>query len=95
LIGSSIAIGFCHGKGKDCIPIEDEENRNKAIKEANELYSEFIRKFHSTHCKELTGCDFSKPEDATRYMEKEVYKNRCFVFFNFVMNRFIEKEKQK
>jgi len=28
-------------------------------------------------------------------MEKEIYKDKCFVFFNFVMNRFIEIEKQK
>jgi len=95
LIGSSIAIGLRHGKGKNCIPKEDEESRNKAVKEVNMLYKDFIHKFNSTNCKELTACDFSKQEDANRYMEKEVYKNTCFIFFNFVMNRLIEKEKQK
>jgi len=40
-------------------------------------------------------CDFSKPEDLKKYVEKEVYKEKCFVFFNFVMNRFMEIDKLK
>ncbi len=95
LIGSAIAIGLRHGKGKVCMPKEDEEYRNSAIKEVNMLYNDFINKFNSTNCKELTSCDFSRPGDLNKYMEKEIYKEKCFVFFNFVMNRFIEIEKQK
>jgi hypothetical protein len=75
--------------------MEDEEHRNLAVKEVNSLYKDFITKFNGTNCKELISCDFSKPEDLTKYMEKEIYKEKCFVFFNFIMNRFIEKEKQK
>lgn len=95
LIGSSVAIGLRHGKGKECIPKEDEDSRNKAVKEVNMLYNDFIHTFNSTNCKDLTACDFSKTEDLARYMEQEVYKEKCFVFFKFVMNRFIEKEEQK
>jgi len=75
--------------------MEDEEYRNRAVKEVHSLYKDFIAKFNSTHCKELTSCDFSKPDDLTKYMEKEIYKEKCFVFFNFIMNRFVELEKQK
>ena len=95
LIGSAAAIGLRCGKGKDCIPKEDEEYRNIAVKEVNSLYKDFISKFNSTNCKDLIMCDFSKPEDLKKYMDKEVYKETCFVFFNFVMNRFIEIDKQK
>ncbi|MCJ7772083.1 MAG: C-GCAxxG-C-C family protein [Desulfobacterales bacterium] len=95
LISSSIAIGLRYGKGKNCTPMENEENRNKAVNEVNMLYNDFIHKFNCTICKDLTSCDFSKPEDLTKYMEKEVYKKKCFVFFKFVMNRFIDIEKQK
>jgi len=93
LIGSSIAIGLRHGKEKKCTPTEDEECRNRAVQEVNSLYMDFIHQFNTTLCKELIHCDFSNPVDAAKYIEKEVYKDKCFVFFNFVMNRFIEKEK--
>lgn len=95
LIGSGIAIGLRYGKGKDGIPTDHEANRQKAGKEVNALYTDFIKKFKHTNCKKLTSCDFSNPSDVTTYMEKEVYKKTCFVFFNFVMNRFIEIEKNK
>jgi hypothetical protein len=94
LIGSSIAIGLRNGKEQNCLPIENKTLRDKAIKEVNKLYNDFINKFKSTNCKKLTSCDFSKPEDLTKYTEKEIYKEKCFVFFKFVMNRFIEIEKQ-
>lgn len=95
LIGCSIAIGLRHGKGKDCIPKDDEEYRNKAVNDVKMLYDDFIEKFKFTNCKELTSCDFSNPEGLKKYMEKEIYKEKCFVFFKFVMNRFIDIEKQK
>ena len=94
LIGSSIAIGLRSGQGKDCLPLEDIEERKRAVKAVKKLYLDFIEKFKSTECRTLTGCDFSNSEDSIRYIEQEVYKSKCFEFFNFVMNRFIEMEKQ-
>lgn len=73
----------------------DEENRHKAVKEVNSLYKDFISRFNHTDCKTLTACDFTNPEDRARYMEKEIYKNTCFVFFNFVMKRFMDMENVK
>jgi hypothetical protein len=94
LIGSSVAIGLRSGRGKTCLPLEDQEERNKAIAGLKALYKDFIEKFESTQCQKLTQCDFSKPEEAERYRKEEIYKNRCFKFFNFVMNRFVEIENQ-
>ncbi len=93
LVGSNVAIGLRSGQGKTCFPLEDKEERNKAISAVNALYKDFIEKFGATQCQNLTQCDFSKPEEAERYRKEEKYKNRCFKFFNFVMNRFIEIEK--
>ena len=95
LIGSSVAIGLRFGRGKKCIPKEDEKQRNKAIKAVNELYKDFISQYKNTECITLIGCDLSKPEDQARYFEKEIYKDTCFEFYNFVMNRFIEMDKQE
>jgi hypothetical protein len=95
LIGSSIAIGLRSGQKKNCLPLEDKKGRAGAVKAVKKLYEDFIEKFHSTECRKLTGCDFSNADDSIRYIEEEVYKNKCFVFFNFVMNRFIEMEKDQ
>ena len=94
LIGSSVAIGLRSGQGKTFLPLEDVEERNKAIAGVKALYKDFIEKFGTTQCQKLTQCDFSKPGEAERYVKKEIYKHRCFKFFNFVMNRFIEIENQ-
>lgn len=94
LIGSTVAIGLRSGQGKTCLPLEDEKERDKAITSVNNLYKDFLEKFQTTQCIELTQCDFSKSEDRVRYLKEEIYKHRCFAFFDFVMNRFIEMERK-
>ena len=95
LIGSTIALGVRHGQGKNCIPIEDEEERGKVVKEVNDLYRDFLTQFSSTDCQTLTTTDFSKPEDQVRYMEKEIYKDTCFKFLKFLMKRFFDEEQKR
>ncbi len=94
LIGSSIAIGLRFGRGKDGIPMEDEETRKTAIKAVHKFYRDFLDEYGSAECKTLIQCDFSKPEDQARYREEEVYKDTCFKFYNYIMNRFVELDKQ-
>ena len=95
LIGATVAIGLRHGQGKTCIPMEDEAEREKAVKEVNALYKAFLEEYSSTNCQTLTTIDFSKPEDQARYMEEEIFKATCFQFFKFVMQRFIDEDKKK
>jgi len=95
LIGATVAIGLRHGHGKTCIPFEDEEGRGKAVEEVNSLYKDFLTKFNDTNCQTLTTIDFSKPEDQARYMEKEIFKDTCFKFFQFLMKRFMDEVKQQ
>jgi len=94
LIGCSVAIGLRAGKEKTCFPLEDEKERNKAVAAVHLMYEDFLHEFKSTQCQELTECNFSQEPDQERYVKEEVYKNRCFKYFNFIMNRFIEMEKQ-
>ncbi len=93
LIGSSVAIGLRIGQQKTCMPLEDEKERNKAVIAVHQLYEDFIDQFKTTQCNKLTECDFSKSEDADKYLNEKIYKVKCFKFFNFVMNRFIEMDK--
>ena len=74
--------------------MEDEKQRDKAVQEVNSLYKEFISRFKHSDCRALTACDFANPKDRERYMEKEIYKDTCFVFFDFVMKRFMDRENQ-
>jgi len=96
LIGSSIAIGLRCGLGKEGIPEEHEEERNKAIHAVGELYIDFLREFGSTDCKTLSHCDFSNPEELSRYIQNKGWKNTCDIFLKFVIDKCIrlaEKEK--
>lgn len=95
LIGSSVAIGMRTGHGKKCLPLADEDARNKAIAEVNSLFEDFIHEFQATQCENLVSCDFSKPEEGERYLKEEIYRHKCFNFFNFIMNRFFDSEEMK
>jgi len=95
LIGATVAIGLRHGQGQTSIPFEAEEERGKAVKAVNALYQEFLTKFNGTNCQTLTTIDFSKPEDQARYMEKEIFKDTCFKYFQFLMKRFMDEAKQQ
>ena len=90
LIGSSIAIGLLCGQGKKDIPEEHEGERNKAIQVVGELYRDFLKEFGSTDCKTLSHCDFSNPENLTRYVQNKGWKNTCDVLLKFVMNRCVK-----
>lgn len=94
LIGSSIAIGFRYGQGKDGIPQEFKEERKKAEEAVGMLYEDFLKEYGSTHCQTLTGVDRSKPEDRERFRRDNIAQTKCFVFLNFVMNRFIDLTKE-
>jgi hypothetical protein len=95
LMGPTIAIGLRYGRDKENMPMDDMENREKAIQEVNALYRSFIDRFGTSICDELIHCDLGKPEGQQRYMEEKIYKDTCFKFFSFVMNDFIEKDKQE
>jgi len=99
LIGSSIAIGFRYGQGKDGVPYEFNDERIKATKAVRMLYEDFLKEFGSTHCQTIIGIDFSKPEDMKRFLRERFTScqfgpKRCGVLLNFVMNRFIELTKE-
>jgi hypothetical protein len=87
LIGSSIAMNIRCGQGKESIPENHEEERQKAIQAVGELYTEFIEKFGSTQCKTLTQVDFSKGEELTDYIVHKKWKQTCDLFLNFTFRK--------
>jgi len=93
LIGCTIAMGLRHGQGRECIPMDEEETRDLVIREVNELYRDFIGQFGNAVCRELIQCDLGNPEEQARYMEQQIYRDTCFKYFKFIMNRLIEEDK--
>ncbi len=95
LIGSTIAIGLRCGEGKDGIPEEHQIERDKAINGVRRLYADFLKEFGSTDCQPLSHCDFSNPEDLSRYVQDKGWKNTCDIFLKFVMNKCTQMAEQK
>ncbi len=62
------------------------EQRLAAIESVNALFRGFLERFGDTDCKALTGCDFSRQEEADRYMQEEIYKDTCFHQFEYVLS---------
>jgi hypothetical protein len=87
LIGSSIAIGFRCGQGKNKIPENCEDERNRAIQAVGELYNDFLEEFSSTKCKDLCQTDFSKGEEINQYIATKGWKQTCDVFLAHVLRK--------
>jgi hypothetical protein len=67
LFGGSIYIGFLNGIDSTDAPKLKDKRRLNAIKSVNELFNGFINRFAETDCNALTGCDWSKKDDISRY----------------------------
>jgi len=87
LIGSSVALGFRCGQGKDGIPEEYTDERNKVAQIVGELYNGFLEEFGSTECKELSRTDFSKGEEIGQYIATKGWKQTCDVFLKYVLTK--------
>ena len=95
LIGCATAIGLKFGQEKKGTPMENKKTRDQAIRVVNDLYKAFYAEFDSTECKALTTCDFGKKGEFARYLEEQLYNDSCLKFHKYVMNRFIELDKQE
>jgi hypothetical protein len=89
-IGSSIAIGLRCGQGKEGIPEEHLDDRQRAIQAVEELYKDFLKEFGSTDCKTLSLCDFSDSQKLEQWIRNKGWKSTCDVYLKFVMNKCIE-----
>jgi len=96
LIGSSIAIGFRCGQGKEGIPEDHGSERGKAIVAVEELYNNFLREFGSTECKALNqGVDFSNEEEMLQWAIDKRYKQTCDDFLKFVFEKCVKMAEER
>ncbi|MFX0065125.1 MAG: C-GCAxxG-C-C family (seleno)protein [Candidatus Hermodarchaeota archaeon] len=92
LIGSSVAIGLRCGQGKEGIPEEHENEREKAIMAVNEVYHDFLKKFENTDCKSLVHYDLSKGEEVANYIANKGWKGTCDGFLQFIIEKCLQLE---
>jgi hypothetical protein len=87
LIGSSAAIGFRCGQGKDSVPEDHPEERGTAIEIVTGLYEDFKEKFGSTACKTLSKVDFSDGDQLGEYIMEKKWKSTCDVFLDYTIRK--------
>ncbi len=86
IIGTSCALGFRNKRNLQGGPETNAKERKSAIKEVKRFYKAFLKEFGGTECKQLCGCDFSKPAGVARYISSKAWKTSCDQFFKFVMD---------
>jgi hypothetical protein len=66
------------------------ERQRRAREAVHRLFRGFLDQFGDTDCQTLTGCDWSKEEDAQRYFKEEVYKDTCYTYLEYVVVQCVE-----
>jgi hypothetical protein len=86
LFGGTVFLGYLLGRKEVDKPAIENTNRIQAISAVNTLFKGFIERFGTSDCQTLTNCDFSKQEEVDRFMREEVYKDICFVQFEYILS---------
>jgi hypothetical protein len=86
LFGGTVFLGYLFGRKEVDKPAIENTNRIQAISAVNTLFKGFIERFGTSDCQTFTNCDFSKQEEVDRFMREEVYKDICFVQFEYVLS---------
>lgn len=94
LFGGAAFLGLRAGNQPAMASGVQNEQRLAAIESVNTLFRGFLERFGDTDCKTLTGCDFSRQEEADRYMREEIYKDTCFRQFEYVLSECLPKKSE-
>ena len=61
-----------------------------AGREASELVRDVVEKFGSVICLDITGIDFSKPEEREKFKELKIMENVCDKIVQYVVEKLYE-----
>jgi C_GCAxxG_C_C family probable redox protein len=73
LIGATLALGIRYGREDG----KDQETKQALYAKVQALVARFREQFGSSNCRELTGCDLSKPEEVARFKEENIHWTVC------------------
>jgi C_GCAxxG_C_C family probable redox protein len=78
LTGALMAIGVKHGRDGP-----DTERRDRTYMLARSLFSDFISRFGSVICRELTGCNLATEEGMKKFSDERIHYTKCHDFVTF------------
>jgi hypothetical protein len=87
LFGGCVFLGYLSGEKAAEAPTLESDARARAIASVKGLFQGFIERFHTTDCGKLTGCDFSRKTDVSRYFKEKIYENTCYRQFDYVLRQ--------
>lgn len=82
--GATIAINMVHGR------TSPEEKVEHSYKRVQKLRSEFLDRFGSDNCRELTGCDLSTPDGQQKFKENCIKSKLCLELVRWCTDKCIE-----
>ncbi|HEY91068.1 MAG TPA: C_GCAxxG_C_C family protein [Dehalococcoidia bacterium] len=80
----TVCLGLRHRKPPNDIK-QANQAREDARKEAGEFIKKFRDKFGSITCRGLLGFDFSNQEEARKFRESEIWREKCDVYVKYVI----------
>jgi len=90
---SAISIGLSYR-----CPMSDKQrakkSRNAARELSGELITGFMDRFGAITCKDLIGLDMSDPAEYLKFQESGIWKEKCFKFIEFAIEKLYEFEKR-
>ena len=90
LFAGTVFHGFLHGENQSHSPEVNDKIRKQTIDSVRGLFNGFKEQFGSTDCQALIRCDLSKKEEYKRYLEEEIYKDKCFNYVEYVLDNCIQ-----
>ena len=71
------------------------QTRDRATGMTREFYQRFLQEFGRTDCRSLTGCDFSRPDEAMRYQSKQIWTDTCDKYLEFAIRTSYQLEQEE
>ena len=95
VFGATVGIGFACGEKMAERKETAREARERATRMTGEFYKRFLKEFNRIDCCSLTGCDFSRPDEANRYYSKNIWADTCDKYLEFAIRTCYELEQEE
>jgi C_GCAxxG_C_C family probable redox protein len=92
--GGAVALGLryrCALADKE----KAKQARNDAREDAGQLVRDFKKQFGGMSCGTLLGIDFSEPGGYQRFQESGVWKDKCYKYIEYVVEKLYELDNGK
>ena len=92
--GATAAIGIICGEKMAERNETAKQTRKRATGMTHEFYRLFLEEFGRTDCRSLTGCDWSRPDEAMRYWSRQVWTDACDKYLEFAVRTVCQLEQE-